>query len=71
MKAIVYTKYGSPDVHQSFFGGPILYGVQVRIDEVAEDNFGKIDLFLSAYSPEVSDTTHLKVLIHSIKIREL
>ena len=56
---------------QSFFGGPIMYSAQMRIDEVAEDRYGKIDLFLAAYSPEVSDTTHLKVLIHSIKISEL
>ena len=69
-RVLISAKELSPS-QQSLFGGPVLYIAEVGIDEVAEDRYGKIDLFLRTDSPEVSDTTLLKMIIYSVKLSEL
>ncbi len=68
-RVLIGTRQLPPSL-RSYFGGPILYSTQLRIDEVAEDPYGKIDLFFRADSPEMSDTTWLKMIIYSVKISE-
>lgn len=60
-----------PPSQQPLYGGPILYGAEVRIDNVAADSFGTLDLVLRADSPQASDTTWLKMIVYSVKLGEL